>query len=171
MLWPSACTNRFATRCPSPVFSMPFAKKNDTTMSQMTSLLVAANACAKVSVPVATQAVMARKAQAPTGSGSSTSPSTMVAKMASRDQPCTVVVAGVGSRIPRLTAYTGIQASQCCPGQGSPCLACAVTPSEQGKSCAEGEGQGCKPGCHSDRACRRGQIWTHLLGHSHRDWH
>ena len=43
-------------------------------MSQMTSLQKALKHCAKVSVLVATTSVAVRKAQAPVGSGSSTSP-------------------------------------------------------------------------------------------------
>ncbi len=44
--------------------------------------------CAKVSVLVASVAVTAMKAQAPTGRGSSTRPRMVVAKMLSRVQPC-----------------------------------------------------------------------------------
>ena len=54
------------------------AKKNDTTMSQMTSLVKAENACPKLSVLVATAVVTARNAQAPVGSGSSTRPARQV---------------------------------------------------------------------------------------------
>ena len=43
-------------------------------MSQMTSLEKAVKACPKLSVLVATAVVTARNAQAPVGSGSSTSP-------------------------------------------------------------------------------------------------
>lgn len=50
------------------------AKKNETTMSQITSLLNAENAAWNVSVFVKTATVTARKAQAPVGKGSSTSP-------------------------------------------------------------------------------------------------
>ena len=51
-----------------------FAKKKDTTMSQMTSFVKAVKAWLKVRVLVAMAVVTARKAQAPTGSGSSTRP-------------------------------------------------------------------------------------------------
>ena len=50
------------------------AKKKETTMSQMTSLQKALKHCAKVRVFVATTRVAVRKAQAPVGRGSSTSP-------------------------------------------------------------------------------------------------
>ena len=50
------------------------AKKNDTTMSQMTSLLKAAKAAWKGRILVATAVVTERNTQAPVGSGSSTRP-------------------------------------------------------------------------------------------------
>jgi hypothetical protein len=50
------------------------AKKNDTTMSQMTSLLKALKHCEKVSVFVATATVAVRNAHAPVGNGSRTNP-------------------------------------------------------------------------------------------------
>lgn len=50
-------------------------------------MVVALNAWVKVSVLVAKVAVTARKAQAPTGRGSNTSPRMVVAKMARRLQP------------------------------------------------------------------------------------
>ena len=50
------------------------AKKKDTTMSQITSLVNAEKVCAKVSVLVATAVDAARNAHAPTGRGSSTKP-------------------------------------------------------------------------------------------------
>jgi hypothetical protein len=53
VLFPSAWTNMFAILSPSPVFSKPFAKKNETTMSQMTSLVIAEKAWEKVRVFVA----------------------------------------------------------------------------------------------------------------------
>ena len=53
---------------------LTLAKKKDTTMSQMTSLVKALKAWPKVRVLVATAAVTAQSAHAPTGSGSSTSP-------------------------------------------------------------------------------------------------
>ena len=51
-----------------------FAKKKETTMSQMTSLLKALKHCEKVSVLVATATVAVRNAHAPVGSGASTRP-------------------------------------------------------------------------------------------------
>jgi len=50
------------------------AKKKETTMSQMTSLLKALKHCEKVRVLVATATVAVRNAHAPVGSGASTSP-------------------------------------------------------------------------------------------------
>ncbi len=57
------------------------AKKKETTMSQMTSLVIAEKAWANVKVLVASVAVTAIKAQAPTGSGSNTSPRIVVTNM------------------------------------------------------------------------------------------
>ena len=53
---------------------LTLAKKKETTMSQMTSLQNALKAAAKVRVLVKIATVTARKAQAPVGSGSRTSP-------------------------------------------------------------------------------------------------
>ena len=53
---------------------LAFAKKKETTMSQMTSLQKAEKQAWKDSVLVATTTVAVRKAQAPVGSGSRTSP-------------------------------------------------------------------------------------------------
>lgn len=71
-----------ATRSPSPVFWNPAAKKNEQTMSQMTGLLKAWKAVAKESVFVATATVRLQKAHAPTGSGSTTRPTIVEAKIA-----------------------------------------------------------------------------------------
>ena len=57
---------------------MTLAKKNETTMSQMTSLQKALKAAAKVRVLVKMATVTAKKAQAPVGSGSSTRPAITV---------------------------------------------------------------------------------------------
>mmetsp|Transcript_26049 Transcript_26049/g.66254 ORF Transcript_26049/g.66254 Transcript_26049/m.66254 type:complete len:277 (+) Transcript_26049:2006-2836(+) len=103
---PMALTNMLAMRSPSPVFSKPLAKKKDTTMSQMTSLVMALNACAKVSVFVARVTVTAMKAHAPTGRGSSTRPRMVVTKIDSSVHPCVVMPSGMGirKRIARPTA-------------------------------------------------------------------
>lgn len=66
-----------------PPMRPPLAKKKDTTMSQITSLLNALKVCANVRVLVSTQMVAARKAHAPTGRGSSTK-ATMVARKMDR---------------------------------------------------------------------------------------
>mmetsp|Transcript_32861 Transcript_32861/g.72587 ORF Transcript_32861/g.72587 Transcript_32861/m.72587 type:complete len:217 (+) Transcript_32861:1810-2460(+) len=96
VLLPMAWTKMFAMRSPSPVFSKPLAKKNETTMSQMTSLVMAEKACAKVRVLVTRVTVTAMKAQAPTGRGSRINPKIVDAKMASNDQPCSEMPAGMG---------------------------------------------------------------------------
>ena len=72
---------------PNRYLPIPLAKKNEQTMSQMTSLFVDIKAWENVRVPVATVTVMARKAHAPTGSGSRTRPRTVDTKMANKDQP------------------------------------------------------------------------------------
>ena len=54
--------------------ALALAKKKETTMSQMTSLQNALKAAAKVRVLVKIATVTARKAQAPVGRGSNTSP-------------------------------------------------------------------------------------------------
>ena len=58
-------------------------------MSQMISLVMAANAWPNVRVFVTTHAVTAMKAQAPTGRGSRTRPRMVEEKIERRDQPCT----------------------------------------------------------------------------------
>jgi hypothetical protein len=66
----------------------PLAKKKEMTMSQMTSDVKAEKAAANVSTLVAIAAVRPRKAQAPTGSGSSTRPVMVDRKIASSDHAC-----------------------------------------------------------------------------------
>jgi hypothetical protein len=83
----------FAILSPSPVFSMPLAKKKLITMSQMTSLVMADTAVLKGRVPVATVAVKPQKAQAPTGRGPSTKPMMVDRKMDSMAQACWVTPA------------------------------------------------------------------------------
>mmetsp|Transcript_66 Transcript_66/g.343 ORF Transcript_66/g.343 Transcript_66/m.343 type:complete len:218 (-) Transcript_66:29-682(-) len=79
---PSILTNQVATRSPSPVCTNPLAKKKANTMSQMTSLVIAENACWKVRVLVTTHMERPQKAHAPTGRGVSTSPAMVERKMA-----------------------------------------------------------------------------------------
>lgn len=69
VLFPSHLTKYMAIRSPSPVFTNPRAKKKEMTISQMTSLAKAEKAAGNGSVPVRTEAVRPRKAQAPTGRG------------------------------------------------------------------------------------------------------
>lgn len=71
----------------STIIQLTLAKKKDTTISQMTSLVMAPMACPNVSVFVTTLTVTAMKAQAPTGSGSRIRPRMVDAKMARQDQP------------------------------------------------------------------------------------
>ena len=54
--------------------AVTLAKKKETTMSQMTSLLKALKHCEKVKVFVATATVAVRNAHAPVGSGARTRP-------------------------------------------------------------------------------------------------
>lgn len=98
VLFPNNFTNSWATRSPSPVFSKPLAKKKDTTISQITSLVNALNAAAKVKVFVATATVTAMKAQAPTGRGSSTRPAMVETKMDSRVHPWALIPTGAGTK-------------------------------------------------------------------------
>jgi hypothetical protein len=77
---------------------LALAKKKDTTMSQMTSLVKAEKVAAKVRVLVAMAVVADRKAQAPTGIGSRTSPAIVDTKMDSSVQPWRVMPAGTGTR-------------------------------------------------------------------------
>lgn len=88
-------------------------------MSQMTSLVKAEKAAAKVRVLVATAVVTDRKAQAPTGIGSSTSPAMVDTKMESRVQPCMLMPAGTGTRkrSTRPTAMERARGSGLAPGQ------------------------------------------------------
>mmetsp|Transcript_1237 Transcript_1237/g.4013 ORF Transcript_1237/g.4013 Transcript_1237/m.4013 type:complete len:418 (-) Transcript_1237:1073-2326(-) len=97
VLFPKNLTKIWATRSPSPVFSKPLAKKNETTMSQMTSFVNAEKVCVNVSVLVAMATVADRNAQAPTGRGSSTSPAMVDTKMDRSVQPCCEMPAGVGT--------------------------------------------------------------------------
>jgi hypothetical protein len=92
--WVHAADAAERARCGLPTR----AKKKETTMSQMTSFVKAEKAAEKASVLVAMAVVTARKAQAPTGSGSSTSPAMVLTKMESRVQACTLMPAGMGTR-------------------------------------------------------------------------
>jgi hypothetical protein len=87
VFFPNAFTNIVAMRSPRPVFSNPLAKKNDTTISQMISLVIAEKACWNDSVLVASVTVTAINAQAPTGRGSRTNPRMVETKIANRLQP------------------------------------------------------------------------------------
>lgn len=73
------------------------AKKKDTTMSQITSLLNAENAAENDSVLVATAVVADKKAHAPTGRGDSTRPAMVDTKMANSVQASVVMPAGHGT--------------------------------------------------------------------------
>lgn len=86
MLFPSNLTKYKAIRSPSPVLTKPREKKNETTINQMTSLVNAAKAAAKVRVRERTEMVRQTKAQAPTGKGPRMSPATVVRKIASNCQ-------------------------------------------------------------------------------------
>lgn len=86
VLFPSNRTKNMATRSPSPVFTNPFERKNETTISQITSFVKAAKAAAKVRVLVTTASVRQANAHAPTGKGLRISPATVTMKMARRDQ-------------------------------------------------------------------------------------
>uniref|UniRef100_A0A0A9FIH0 PDCT1 n=1 Tax=Arundo donax TaxID=35708 RepID=A0A0A9FIH0_ARUDO len=85
-------------RSPRPVLTNPRAKKKDMTMSQMTSLVKAEKAAVNGSVCVATAAVSPRKAQAPTGSGPSTSPAMVERKMERSCHARRLTSAGRGAR-------------------------------------------------------------------------
>ena len=85
--FPQSFTKICATRSPNPVFSKPLAKKKETTMSQITSLVKAEKAAEKVKVFVAMAVVTARKAQAPTARGSKTNPAMVETKIERRLHP------------------------------------------------------------------------------------
>ena len=89
-------------------------------MSQMTSDVNAEKAALNVSTLVAMAAVRPRKAQAPTGSGSSTRPVMVDRKIASSDQAC---AAQVWSQRKRWGVHVPSPSQQ---------RACIVTPTGQG---------------------------------------
>ena len=68
LVWPYALHTYRSNR------TLTAAKKNETTISQMTSLVKAPKAWPKVSVLVVIAVVTARNAQAPVGKGSNTKP-------------------------------------------------------------------------------------------------
>lgn len=83
---------------PNPVLTKPRAKKNEMTMSQMTSLVKAEKAVAKGRVLVRTVTVRPKKAHAPTGNGLRTRPAMVETKMESSCQACGVTSGGLGMR-------------------------------------------------------------------------
>ena len=91
-------TKNVATRSPSPVCTNPLAKKNASTMSQMTSLVIAEKACWNVSVFVTTVVLSPMNAHAPTGSGVKTKPVMVLRKMARSVHACGATAVGHGSR-------------------------------------------------------------------------
>ena len=95
---PIVLTKNVATRSPSPVCTKPLAKKNASTMSQMTSLVIAEKACWNVSVFVTTVVLSPRNAHAPTGRGVKTKPVMVLRKMASSVHACGATAAGHGMR-------------------------------------------------------------------------
>lgn len=74
VLFPKTLTKHKAILSPNPVISNPLAKKNETTINQMTSDVMAVVACPNVSALVKTVVVKARNAVAPVGNGSNTNP-------------------------------------------------------------------------------------------------
>ena len=84
-------------RSPKPVDTNPLAKKNAKTISQMTSFVIAPNACAKVNVFVTTAVVNPRNAHAPTGNGDKTKPATVAKKIDSKFQACGTTPSGLGT--------------------------------------------------------------------------
>lgn len=97
VLFPSHRTKTMATLSPSPVFTNPLEKKNDTTISHITSFVKAEKAAAKVRVLVTTVSVRQTKAQAATGRGLRIRPTTVVMNMERRDQALAVTAAGLGT--------------------------------------------------------------------------
>ena len=97
MDFPNILTKNVATRSPRPVWTKPLAKKNARTMSQMTSFVMAENACWKVSVLVTTVMERPQKAQAPTGRGVRTRPVMVERKMARRVHARGSTAAGHGT--------------------------------------------------------------------------
>lgn len=85
VLLPSNRTKNMATRSPSPVFTNPFDRKNETTISQITSFVKAATAAENARVLVTTASVRHANAHAPTGRGLRISPATVTMKIASSD--------------------------------------------------------------------------------------
>lgn len=83
---------------PNPVLTKPRAKKNEMTMSQMTSLVKAEKAVAKGRVLVRTVTVRPKKAHAPTGNGLRTRPAMVETKMERSCQACGVTSGGLGMR-------------------------------------------------------------------------
>lgn len=83
---------------PNPVLTKPRAKKNEMTMSQMTSLVKAEKAVAKERVLVRTVTVRPKKAHAPTGNGLRTRPAMVETKMERSCQACGVTSGGLGMR-------------------------------------------------------------------------
>ena len=157
---PKALTKSVATLSPSPVFWKPAAKKNDTTMSQMTSLRKAEKACAKLSAPEATAAVAATAAQAPVGSGSSTKPAIVDTKTESKVQAWGSSPAGMGTRkrrarpMPTEAARGRSLAPFCFGGGESAALAgAAAAPPSEGGEAAGGEDSSWWCCCSSTFGC------------------
>lgn len=96
MLLPRHLTNQVAMRSPRPVLTKPRAKKKEITISQMTWLVKAEKASENESVRVTTETVRARKAQAPTGRGATTSPVMVERKMARSCHACRETWTGLG---------------------------------------------------------------------------
>lgn len=98
MLFPIHFTKKVAILSPSPVFTNPRAKKNEITISQITSFVKALKAAVKVRVLVTTEAVRPRKAHAPTGNGLSTRPAMVERNMERSCQASGVTWTGLGTK-------------------------------------------------------------------------
>lgn len=96
VLFPNHLTKYIANRSPSPVFTNPLLKKNDTTINHMTSFVKAAKADWKGSVFVTTEIVRHTKAQAPTGKGARIRPAMVVKKIANNRHACFETSLGLG---------------------------------------------------------------------------
>ena len=124
-------------------------------MSQMTSLRKAENACAKLSAPLLTAAVAATAAQAPVGSGSSTSPAIVETKTDRRVHAWGSRPVGTGTRkrrarpMPTEAASGRSLAPFCCFGGGGGGGA-APSEEEEEEEAAGGEDNSC---CSSFRCC------------------
>lgn len=91
------CNHHYHQHPPTTSTTHTLAKKNETTMSQITSLLNAENAAGNDNVLVATAVVADKNAQAPTGSGESTRPAMVDTKIASSVQASVVIPTGQGT--------------------------------------------------------------------------